>query len=166
MLDTFRTPTAKLAVVLAFAVVVAVVVLTLASLVVAARAWTSPLANSAWQLTQIGEASPPPGAAVTLTFERSPSSAVSGALVVGGHSGVNTYFGTATLGRNRSVVVRDIGATEMAGPPELMDLEQRFLAALGAVERYDITTRTGVRELVLYADGAPVLKFSARTPKD
>lgn len=58
---------------------------------------------------------------------------------VGGTSACNLYFGTVSVDGD-AVDVSGLGGTEMGCDPPVMDLEQRYLAALGAVDR---AARTG-----------------------
>lgn len=70
----------------------------------------------------------PAGARVTLRLDGS------GAL--SGRSGVNRYFGFAQITGNGAFrLTQPLGSTRMAGPPELMQLEQRFLNALTSADK-------------------------------
>ncbi len=79
----------------------------------------------------------------TLTFE-SPQR-------ISGRAACNSYFGTVEPGRGTHRL-KPVGTTRMACPPPVMDQEQRFLTALGAV--------TGLRfdagKLLLVDDGGRV----------
>jgi heat shock protein HslJ len=54
-----------------------------------------------------------------------------------GNGGCNRYRTTATLGKD-TIALGPIAATRMACPPPIMEQEQRFLAALATVRRYEI----------------------------
>lgn len=54
-----------------------------------------------------------------------------------GSTGCNSYFGTARLDANE-FVADGIGSTRRACAPALMQQEQQFLNALGAVRRYEV----------------------------
>ncbi|HSE07465.1 MAG TPA: META domain-containing protein [Nocardioidaceae bacterium] len=56
---------------------------------------------------------------------------------VGGSSGCNVY-GAQVLVEGASVRFDEIGGTEMACEPHVMDLERRFLAVLGAVQAAEV----------------------------
>lgn len=47
-----------------------------------------------------------------------------------GFAGVNRYFGTYTLDSDGAFLMKGMGSTKMAGPPEEMRGEQEFLEAL------------------------------------
>ena len=51
--------------------------------------------------------------------------------------GVNRLNGLYALVHDR-VVMGDLTATRMAGPPELMELEAQFASTLGAVDRFHV----------------------------
>lgn len=56
---------------------------------------------------------------------------------IGGSAGCNSYFGSwATEGN--SITFGHVGATRMMCPEPQMDQEDRFLAALGQAERFEI----------------------------
>lgn len=62
---------------------------------------------------------------------------------VSGHAGVNRYSRTAEIGAGGTI--RWTGAaisTRMAGPPELMELENKFLGALTETSRISLTGST------------------------
>lgn len=66
---------------------------------------------------------------------------------VAGHAGVNRFSGRADAAALRSGTFSTgpMAVTRMAGPPERMELEQRFLAALGEANR--VRVRAGRLEL-------------------
>lgn len=90
---------------------------------------------------------------VQLVLELGPEGRVSG------FAGVNRFNGSYTLkqqaeGRG-TLSFGELATTRMAGPPELMQQEERFLAALKTVDGY--RAEGGLMELE--AGGAPVLRF-------
>lgn len=76
-----------------------------------------------------------------------------------GHAGVNRYFGPYTIsdddGAAGSIAFGEVGSTRMAGPPELMQQEDRYLAALRSVDAY----RAGGGLLELSSSGRPLLRY-------
>ena len=77
---------------------------------------------------------------------------------VSGTGGCNRYFGPVTIDGG-ALAFGPLAGTKMACPPAIMDQEQRFLAALAKVTRFE--TRNGL--LYLFGDGsAPLLRFSRR----
>jgi heat shock protein HslJ len=77
---------------------------------------------------------------------------------VSGNSGINYYAGAYKLLQQGGIAFPGpFISTQMAGPPELMDLEDKFLAALAAVER--IRPSNGGLALE-NAGGTAVLEFS------
>jgi heat shock protein HslJ len=76
-----------------------------------------------------------------------------------GTTGCNRYRGTYTIEGGRLTI--ETGATTLkACPPPADEVEQAYLAALGRVSGW----RVEGDELVLLADGAPVLRFRAASP--
>lgn len=74
---------------------------------------------------------------------------------VAGHSGVNRYTAGVELDGS-SLTFGPIASTRMAGPPERMETEQRFLAALATVASWvfdegelRLVTGTGATAVVL-----------------
>ncbi len=47
-----------------------------------------------------------------------------------GFSGVNRYFGNYGLRRGNIIVLSQMGMTKMAGPPEVMSIEDAYIAML------------------------------------
>ncbi|MGH9784304.1 MAG: META domain-containing protein, partial [Terriglobia bacterium] len=78
--------------------------------------------------------------------------------VVGGHAGVNRYFGGYQLAAGGRLYWSKPGfaMTLMAGPPELMALETAFLNALGATEFVQVSGPFLIYEK---QDGATRLEF-------
>ncbi len=107
-------------------------------------------ANKTWTLTAlegspVDLASPPP----TLLFSR-------GKLSVFG--GVNQINGSYAL-VDDAVVMGDLASTKMAGPPELMELEGRFVKTLAGVNGFTVAGD----KLVLLMNGKKVAEF--RSPQ-
>jgi heat shock protein HslJ len=57
---------------------------------------------------------------------------------ISGNSGVNYYFGKITVGSEGKLNISGIGSTEMAGPADLMEQEQKYYAALANASAYKI----------------------------
>lgn len=72
---------------------------------------------------------------------------------ISGTAGVNRMIGQ--LGSSPDKLFDKVGTTRMAGPPELMKLEQGFLKALRSINRYENSGNT----LSLYADDKLLLQF-------
>lgn len=104
-------------------------------------------ANKIWTLTKLAssaiEAAVPP----TMLFSR-------GQLSVFG--GVNQISGSYAL-VNNAVVMGKLVSTKKAGPPELMDLEDRFTKALARVNGFTIAGR----KLTLLTDGKEVAELQS-----
>lgn len=85
---------------------------------------------------------------------------------IGGTAACNGYGGTLDVGDESelggSFVVGELGWTEMGCESEVMDLEQRFLAALDGVDSYELATT-----LSLAREGAQTsLEFEPVVPVD
>jgi len=81
---------------------------------------------------------------------------------LGGTAGCNRYFGSYVLGgSNQLTPGSEMGSTQMACEPEVMDQEQRYLALLGRVATAD---REGDHLLLGDADSMVLLKFVATEP--
>jgi heat shock protein HslJ len=74
---------------------------------------------------------------------------------VSGRVGVNRFTGPYTLG-GETIEFGPAAVTRMAGPPELMKLEDRFLAALEGEHPVRIETRLVIGDLVLVLQPDPV----------
>jgi heat shock protein HslJ len=70
-----------------------------------------------------------------------------------GFAGVNQYFGTYTLDSDGAFLMKGMGSTKMAGPPEEMRGEQEFLEAL------QNTTSAKMESGDLVLRGLRVLRF-------
>ncbi len=70
--------------------------------------------------------------------------------------GVNRMNGSYALIRE-SVIMGDIASTKMAGPPELMELENKFTATLVKVDGFTVAGN----QLTLLTDGGEVAVFSS-----
>jgi len=80
---------------------------------------------------------------------------------VGGFSGVNTYHGSYKLSGS-SLSIGELASTEMAGPPDLMDNEQAYLAALQRTSSYTADTSSLT---LLDQDGKRILEYTkGKTP--
>lgn len=79
---------------------------------------------------------------------------------IGGHAGINQYFGTFKVD-GASMDISELGSTKMAGPPELMMQEQEYFAALEAVRGFQARGS----ELVLWnADGKIIVAYGRNAP--
>ena len=106
------------------------------------------LAGVEWALTHFArEEAVPENITVTLTVDGSQ---------IGGSGGCNRYFASMTESSPGEVTVSAIGATRMACPEEQMDIETRYLTALGGVVKYSflpgklvLTSRDGDRTITM-----------------
>ena len=81
---------------------------------------------------------------------------------LGGAAGCNRYFGSYSLGEaNQLTLGSEMGSTQMACVPEVMDQEQQYLALLGRVEMVE---RIEDHLLLQDAGSATLLKFVAAEP--
>lgn len=81
---------------------------------------------------------------------------------LGGTAGCNRYFGSYSLGEaNQLTLGSEMGSTQMACVPEVMDQEQRYLALLAQVETVE---RIEDHLLLQAADSATLLRFVATEP--
>ena len=172
MLKSFSSPVARYAVVFGIGVAIAGVLLVGLYALSALRIEANPLADTSWQLVEIGGHTPPSSATVTLNLSgenawldqlaSAPSYAwlrlFTQVLSAGGNAGVNSYFGDAIFGHDNAVTFSSLGSTEMAGPAELMALESEYLDALSRVDRYELTRSQPV-ELWFESRGDVVLRF-------
>jgi len=94
------------------------------------------IANVQWQLDNVRDAANqtdfPKQPPVTITLQEDGK--------VGGRAPVNRYFGHFTLKDNGAIQWEGpgFGATMMAGPPELMDLEQYYFKILNQCDRLTV----------------------------
>jgi len=108
-----------------------------------------------WQVVRVAGATMPTGArAPTLVLDAEQGQA-------SGFAGVNNYFGAYDLVGER-LSFGALATTRMAGPPELMAMEQIFLEALGGVDGWRM--RDGALELL--AGEAAVLRLTAAPEAD
>ena len=84
--------------------------------------------------------------------------------LLGGNSGVNSYFGGFTVDETGHVQWSKPGfaVTQMAGPEDLMNLEQQFLAALQSTQLIRVLGRGLIFET---EDGTTRLTFEEVTPE-
>jgi heat shock protein HslJ len=156
--DTMK---ASRTVLLAFVIVVAV-----AAALLAGCAATTPtpsptptnpkggtLTGFEWQLNTLnGQQAPAGPKPVTANFD---------AKTLSGFAGVNTYSGGYTAGADGAFKAGPLAATQMAGPPEAMQLESGYLQALQAATTYQAADG----KLTLYGpDGTPTITFLAAKP--
>jgi heat shock protein HslJ len=81
---------------------------------------------------------------------------------MGGTAGCNRYFGTYSLGEaNQLTLGSEMGSTQMACAPEVMEQEQRYFALLSQVAA---VTRIEDQLILEDADSASLLKFMATEP--
>jgi len=81
---------------------------------------------------------------------------------ISGTAGCNRYFGSYKLGEaNQLTLGSEMGSTQMACEPEVMDQEQRYQALLGQVAAID---RVDDHLLLKDADSTTLLKFVATEP--
>jgi len=93
------------------------------ALIVSAADPVAELAGSEWRPTTIGAIEPPGDTAISLRFGEDGQ--------LSGHGGCNRFFG-AYKTTAAGIEIWPLGATRMACPEPVMDLEQRFLNALQA----------------------------------
>lgn len=102
-------------------------------------------ANKTWTLTALEGSAVNAAVQPTLLFSR-------GKLSVFG--GVNQINGSYAL-IDDAVVMGDLASTKKAGPPELMELEGRFIKILAGVNGFTVAGD----KLVLMIDGKEVAEF-------
>jgi heat shock protein HslJ len=86
------------------------------------------LEGPVWTLIELGWQQPvDDGPEITLSFEKSR---------VSGNAGCNTYFAEVTATAPGELGFTGMGATRMACPEPIMDLERRYLKALAGCSRY------------------------------
>jgi heat shock protein HslJ len=105
------------------------------------------LIGPTWAVEQLAGAALPGEPAVTLTLGADGSA--------GGSGGCNSYGGSYEIAGG-GIRFGEIVSTRMACEPAIMDREQAFLAALAAVDRYELRGET---ELVLLAEGGARLRL-------
>lgn len=72
-----------------------------------------------------------PTVGITIRFEKKDKCS--------GRSGVNSYGGTYIQGSNNSLRFGSLFGTEMAGPPNLMQLESTYLSLLAKVSKFNLS---------------------------
>ncbi len=98
---------------------------------------------------------------LTPVEDRAPTLAVVGGQA-SGSTGCNTFSGPLAVAGDGTLSLGDIAVTEMAcNPPAVMELEGRFLAALGRVDRFQLD---GDRLTLTSGDGSAQLEFQPLTP--
>ncbi len=81
---------------------------------------------------------------------------------ISGNSGVNTYFGSVTIGSDGKLIISNLGSTKMAGPANLMTQEQEYYNALKNVtgckiiEGNLVMTDNDGKILLTFADAANI----------
>ena len=120
-----------------------------------AAAGGNELAGTAWLVDDIGGRGVVDRARTTLQFLEPGR--------VAGHTGCNRFFGPVDQNEDR-VSFGNLGVTRMACPESLMNQEQRFLEALSAASRFELT-REGLVLLVFGAGSERVLRLSRITEK-
>ncbi len=108
------------------------------------------LLDTSWTVTSIGGrpvAGPRP---VTLTIDLDRR--------IGGNAGCNSYAAEAMI-EDKSISFSAAAATRMACPPEIMDQESAYFAALAAVRSYE---RDGTSLRLLDAAGIPLIGLVAK----
>jgi heat shock protein HslJ len=76
---------------------------------------------------------------------------------VAGVASLNRYFGSFTLKEDGEIIWgKAFGMTRMAGPPELMEQEAKFMQALPQTSRIDLKKE---KLLLISADNSTVLEF-------
>ena len=99
-----------------------------------------------WQVAEIGGKPVIAGSGASLTFDLDGS--------LHGNASCNRFFGSFTL-TGEGLAISDIGATLMACEAAAMDQEQRFLSALGTVQRFESPAEGTLR--LMAADGSAAL---------
>ena len=74
---------------------------------------------------------------------------------INGNAGINNYSGTYKIS-NDNISIQGIGATEMAGPDNLMRIEGEYLALLENVKKIKLINQ---KTLVLTTDKGKTLTF-------
>ena len=99
-----------------------------------------------WQVAEIGGKPVIAGSGASLTFDLDGS--------LHGNASCNRFFGSFTL-TGEGLAISDVGATLMACEAASMDQEQRFLSALGTVQRFESPAEGTLR--LMAADGSAAL---------
>ncbi len=72
-----------------------------------------------------------------------------------GFAGVNHYFGKYQIEGNK-IIIGEVGSTKMAGPEDVMKIEDEFLTKLGRVSTYEVIEKG----LILTTSKGEKLEFS------
>jgi heat shock protein HslJ len=96
--------------------------------------------------------------------DRPPTLTIDAEGQVAGFAGVNRYFGALDVEKLRQgeFVLGPLGSTRMAGPPDRMELERRYLQRLGDADR----AAAAGRSLQLTSEGKPALTFVRPAPAE
>lgn len=82
-----------------------------------------------WRVTHIAGVAVQPGSTVTIRFDKNGR--------LGGKATINSYNAPWLQAGDR-LLIMNAASTMMAGPPELMDQEQRFLQTLSKVREFEV----------------------------
>lgn len=110
-----------------------------------------------WNLVALG--GEPVGDAAALEamgVPRAPHMVIADDGAAAGFAGVNRYSTRLTVGLGGEASFAPAVSTKMAGPPQAMDLERRFLMDLGRID----AVRAGGDRLVFLSGGAEVMSFT------
>jgi heat shock protein HslJ len=118
-----------------------------------AAAVPAALVGTEWRLTALHQ----DGKALTLSEDVVATLKFGADGRVSGRAPINGYFGAATLGADGSLAwTGPMGSTQMAGPPELMEAESAYFAALQSVTRWRLKHDALILET---PDGSSRLEF-------
>jgi heat shock protein HslJ len=111
-----------------------------------------------WVLVSLGEGEDTPAEPeLTLVFDGER---------VAGHSGCNRYMGGVTVGDgNNELEFGPLAGTMMACPPDLMDLERKYLKALAGARRFSFLVGQLVLTSVDDDEQASTMIFEGRPPR-
>ena len=110
-----------------------------------------PLDGTAWTLTSLGGRTPPTGATATARFEGSR---------VQGTNGCNRYTAPVVIQGTKVEISPKAATTNMACPPDIMNLADAFMAALVSARSYRISSH---QLDLLGSDGTVLATFSAQS---
>lgn len=113
------------------------------------------LLKTSWTLVSIttdkGEATLPKQHGITLTIDENGR--------ISGKSGVNQYFGSISMVKEK-ISWGQMGATEMAGPPEKMEAESLYVKSLSQTTTYQIA-----QDVLTFSDAATKTKVVFKTAR-